>query len=105
MGESELKDRLIKDPESQSEGRGNPECSEWCFDNIGWILCAVGAAICYSLFNCITAEFIYDDIWSSKVLNSMVMGLAASIITARKRCSAKTEEAGDFSRAVDPAKE
>ena len=44
--------------------------------NLGWIICALTSALCYSLFNTITGENIQGDVWSAKFIHSTVMGLA-----------------------------
>ena len=63
--------------------------------NLGWVVCALTSALCYALFNTITAQHINEDIWSAKFINSVTMGFAALIYRIAQTLKMRRNEA-DF---------
>lgn len=55
------------------------------FAKYGWIVLSFGAAICYTTFNVMTANFIKSDPYAAKVVNSMVLGAAAMLLRLFKK--------------------
>ena len=70
--------------------------------NLGWIICALTSALCFSLFNTITGEYIKGNIWSAKFVHSVVLGLAAIAYRIVQNMRKDSKQADfDFTRVKD----
>lgn len=77
-----------EDPPNNS---GNISVQKGCWEEYSWVACAFASAFSYTTFNTVTASFIKEDVYSAKVINCMVLGVAALTFRAYKMIFTKQE--------------